>query len=319
MARLAAKARCNYYPLPDREAELIRSCLTFPDQPFSALDPCAGEGRAMAVITESSQAVRYGIELDSYRAEAATKVLDHVIQGDALSAHARVESFGLTYCNPPFDAEFGESGNQRFEVLFLSHFARWLVPGGVLIYVVPAQQLAGCAHVLASHFRDVQVFRLESPECVLYEQIVVFAIARSRRERDRTRDSEISFSRNRLVSTARQYERLPVLSERRVELRVPPTGSRRGVLRRLALRYHRGPAAHVSGVPAGSADTRSSAHFAQYKTFNSSSQGPHWPTFHGRALQRKIWFWRPSPRRCLEDQEAGHQNRGQRRRKDHHP
>ena len=63
MARLAAKARCNYYPLPDREAGLIRSCLTFPDQQFSALDPCAGEGRAMAVITGSSRAVRYGIEL----------------------------------------------------------------------------------------------------------------------------------------------------------------------------------------------------------------------------------------------------------------
>ena len=52
----------------------------------------------MAVITGSSQAVRYGIELDSYRAEAAARVLDHVIQGDALSAHARVESFGLIYC-----------------------------------------------------------------------------------------------------------------------------------------------------------------------------------------------------------------------------
>jgi predicted RNA methylase len=206
------------------EAELIRSCRNFPEDSFSALDPCAGEGRAMAVITASSQAVRYGIELDSYRAEAATKVLDHVIHGDALSAHARIESFGLAYCNPPFDAEFGESGNQRFEVLFLSHFARWLVAGGVLIYVLPAQQLAGCAHVLASHFRDVQVFRLESPECVLYGQVVVFAIARSRRERDRTRDSEISFCRNRLVSTAHQHDMLPVLSERRVELRVPPTG-----------------------------------------------------------------------------------------------
>jgi hypothetical protein len=113
MARLAAKARCNYYPLPDREAELIRSCLSFPDQPFSALDPCAGEGRAMAITTGSSQAVTYGIELDSYRAEAAAKVLDEVVQGDALSAHARVESFGLIYANPPFDAEFGESGNQR--------------------------------------------------------------------------------------------------------------------------------------------------------------------------------------------------------------
>ena len=97
----AAANSCNYYPLPDREAELIRSCLAFADQPFTALDPCAGEGRAMAVITESSPAIRYGIELDSYRAEAASKVLDHVIQGDALSAHARVESFGLTYCNPP--------------------------------------------------------------------------------------------------------------------------------------------------------------------------------------------------------------------------
>ncbi len=102
MARLAAKARCNYYPLPDREAELIRSCLTFPDQPFSALDPCAGEGRAMAVITASSKAVTHGIELDAYRAEAAAKVLDHVIQGDALSAHAPVESFGMTLRQSPF-------------------------------------------------------------------------------------------------------------------------------------------------------------------------------------------------------------------------
>jgi hypothetical protein len=135
-----------------------------------------------------------------------------------------VESFGLIYANPPFDTEFGESGNQRLEVLFLSHFARWLVPGGVLIYVLPAQQLAGCANVLASHFRDIDVLRLTSPECVLYEQVVVFAVSRSRRERDRARDSEISFARNQLMSTARQYETLPVLSERRLELRVPPTG-----------------------------------------------------------------------------------------------
>ena len=102
MARLAAKARCNYFPLPDREAALIRTFrLSFPNQPFSALDPCTGEGRAMAVITESSRAVTYGIELDSYRAEAAASVLRHVIQGDALSTQGRVESFGLIYANPP--------------------------------------------------------------------------------------------------------------------------------------------------------------------------------------------------------------------------
>src|ERR1700746_3821691 len=101
MSRLAAKIRCNYYPLPDGEADLIRSCMVFPDQKLSVLDPCAGEGRAMAMITASSKAVRYGIELDSYRAEAAAKVLDHVVQGDALNTHCRVESFGLIYANPP--------------------------------------------------------------------------------------------------------------------------------------------------------------------------------------------------------------------------
>ena len=224
MARLAAKVRCNYYPLPDAEAERIRSCLVFPDQQLSALDPCAGEGRAMAAITAESNAFRFGIELDAYRAEAAAKVLEHVVQGDALSTHARVESFGLIYCNPPFDDEFGESGNQRFEVLFLSHVARWLAPGGVLIYVLPAPQLAGCAPILAQHFRDVRVFRLESPECVRYKQLVLFAIARSRRERDRTRDSDISYNRNYLISVARQYEAPPVLSPGSFEVRVPPTG-----------------------------------------------------------------------------------------------
>jgi hypothetical protein len=178
----------------------------------------------MAIITETPRAVVYGIEIDAYRAEAASNILHRVIQGDALSAHARVESFGLIYCNPPFDNEFGESGNRRFEVLFLSHVARWLVPAGVLVYVLPAPQLSGCAHILASHFRDVRVFRLDAPECVQYRQVVAFAVARSRRDRDRTQDAEISYCRNQVQSLARRYEELPILSTRTVELRVPPTG-----------------------------------------------------------------------------------------------
>ena len=224
MSRLAAKVRCNYYPLPDAEADHIRSCIVLPDQEFSSLDPCAGEGRAMAVITASSKAIRYGIELDSYRAEAAAKVLDHVIQGDALNTHCRVECFSLIYANPPFDREFGESGNRRFEVLFLSHFARWLVPAGILVYVLPGPRLAACAQVLASHFRGVRAFRLGSPECIRYRQIVLFAVARSRRERDSTRDAEISHSRNQLLDMARQYEMLPFLTTQSIQLRVPPSG-----------------------------------------------------------------------------------------------
>lgn len=109
-------------------------------------------------------------------------------------------------------------------MLFLSHFARWLAPAGVLIYVLPAQQLAGCAQVLASHFRNARVFRFGSLECARYKQIVAFGIARSRRERDRTRDSEISYSRNQLMSLARQYESLPILAPGSIEIRVPESG-----------------------------------------------------------------------------------------------
>ena len=51
MSRLNAKVRCNYYPLPIREAERIRNLLRFPNEPFSALDPCVGDGAAFAAIT----------------------------------------------------------------------------------------------------------------------------------------------------------------------------------------------------------------------------------------------------------------------------
>ena len=65
---------------------------------------------------------------------------------------------------------------------------------------------------------------LGSPECTRYKQIVAFAIARSRRERDRTRDSDISYCRNQLILLARQFEALPILTRGGIELRVPQTG-----------------------------------------------------------------------------------------------
>ena len=91
--------------------------------------------------------------------------------------------------------------------------------------MLPAPQLAGCAQILASHFRNVQIFRFGSPECVRYKQIVVFAVARSRRERDRTRDADISYCRNQLIAQGRQYEMLPLLAAGATELRVPPSGA----------------------------------------------------------------------------------------------
>ena len=90
--RIQGKLRLGYFPLPLTEARRIRACLRYPDSPFSAIDPCIGDGAAFLTITGESCARRYGIELDAYRAEQATAVVDEMIHGDCLDVHCPVES-----------------------------------------------------------------------------------------------------------------------------------------------------------------------------------------------------------------------------------
>ncbi|MGD1156557.1 MAG: DUF6094 domain-containing protein [Terriglobia bacterium] len=69
--RFVGKSRLGFYPLPLSEAQRIRRFLLFPDQSMSAVDPCVGDGVAFEVITNGAEVLRYGIELDAYRAEQA--------------------------------------------------------------------------------------------------------------------------------------------------------------------------------------------------------------------------------------------------------
>src|SRR5579884_2354402 len=126
MSRLNAKIRCNYYPLPPKEAQRIRNLLQFPAGPFSVLDPCVGDGAALAAITRDSAARRYGIELDAYRAEQASGVLTKIIQGDCLETHCSVESFSCIFENPPYDWALAGDTRERLEAVFLNHTFRWL-------------------------------------------------------------------------------------------------------------------------------------------------------------------------------------------------
>ena len=225
MSRLAAKVRCNYYPLPHREAERIRNLVQFPAEPFSALDPCVGEGIAFAAITRDSSARRYGIELDAYRAEQAAPMLTKIIQGNCLDTHCPVESFSFIYENPPYDWALSANARERLETVLLNHTFRWLIPGGVLFLVIPAERAAECAQVLASHFKCCRIFRLGDPASVRYHQVLIAGVRRTRREREQLRDREISESRLLFTTLGRQYERLPELPEFCEDpYTVPPTG-----------------------------------------------------------------------------------------------
>ncbi len=234
--RLQGKSRLGFYPLPLSEAKRIRRFLRFPDQPSSAIDPCAGDGVAFEAITSGAEVLRCGIELDTYRAEQARQRIPNIVQGNTLEVQCPVECFGLLYLNPPYDWALGPAESRRTEQAFLSHTYRWLKPGGVLIFVIPGERLAECSQILATHFRDVRVYRLEAPECVRYKQVVLFGVRRSRREKERLTDSDITRARLYYASLARNTSQIPILpSEPEARYDVPVSGPTQLVHRGLPL------------------------------------------------------------------------------------
>jgi len=220
--RNQGRLRLGYFPLPLKEAQRIRTHLLFPASSFSAIDPCIGNGAAFLAITEAPGARRYGIELDAYRAEQASAVVNQMIQGSCLDVHIPVESLSLLFLNSPFDWTIGESRNERTERVFLAHTHRWLRPGGVLVLVVPAERVRECSDILASQFKETRVYRLTEPEAVRYGEVVVLAIRRNRREREQLKDAEIVRRRVQFASTGRQYEQLAVLTESNGPLYIVP-------------------------------------------------------------------------------------------------
>ena len=136
--RPAGRVRMGFFPLPLTEAQRIRRFLLFPNLSVSALDPCVGDGVAFAAITVDPGVLRYGIEIDAYRAEQAREQVATVVRGNALETHCSVDSFSLLYLNPPYDWELGSGQNRRMEQVFLSHTYRWLKAGGIPVLVIGA-------------------------------------------------------------------------------------------------------------------------------------------------------------------------------------
>jgi tRNA1(Val) A37 N6-methylase TrmN6 len=234
--RTQAKLKLGYFPLAPAEARRIRNYLHFPEEAASILDPCVGTGAALSILSEGVAVRRYGIELDAHRAEEAGRLLDEVVQGSAFDTHAPVESFSLLYLNPPYDFEIGEGKNQRMERLFLEHLGRWVRPGGVLVMVAPYDRVYDCRAILTPQFKDKAIYRLTEPEAIAYKQVVVFGIRRTRQERERLNDYDVSQANRKLNDRTRTYDEippLPDLADRRYL--IPPSSTARLEYRGLPL------------------------------------------------------------------------------------
>lgn len=171
--RLGGEMQAGFYPTPEIVAKCIRSCL-IPTGFSSFVDPCAGRGEALALVTASMSGVRHGIELEQERAEAAREHLDVVLQGDSLNTRVRGK-YAMMYLNPPYHQAEG----RRLELAFLQHWQHYLMPGGVLIYVVPEPHLSEYEKTLTANFENLALYRFSGETYDAFRQLVIFGTKRS--------------------------------------------------------------------------------------------------------------------------------------------
>ena len=182
----------GYYPTDGVTISRIQNLLAPSGKPMRLLDPCCGEGTALADLRQGliersgSQAPAIealGIEFDRERAWHAKTILDRVIHADVHDVVVKARSIGLLFLNPPYGFGVADSANiansdtdkaERLERTFLKKAAPLLAPGGVLVYIVPYYALdAEIRGYLARNFSDVRFFMAPEQQ---FKQCVIFGV-----------------------------------------------------------------------------------------------------------------------------------------------
>lgn len=182
-ARLAQNFIKNgYFPTDEATLEGVMAMLRAGPGLCRLLDPCCGEGSALADIRHGLQQQAaaeqpsapsieaLGIEFDRDRAWYAKQCLDRVIHADMHDVVVRPRSIGLLFLNPPYGYGVSDNANrsaadaiaekaERLERTFLRKCTPYLAYGGILVYIVPHYALDDeiRAH-LARNYDDVRVF-----------------------------------------------------------------------------------------------------------------------------------------------------------------
>jgi hypothetical protein len=186
MARLEAQKKMGYYPTPEETLEYIRQKIKL-SKGAVILDPCCGDGHAVfnisfdygnryrEISSEDIEAVKYGVELDTGRALKAHKTLDKVLTGSIYDIVVRpLECFSMLYLNPSYDFEKGE----RMEFLFLKHATKWLMPGGLLVFIVPENiiYISKVRNLIARKYERITAYRFTRGDYPDFKQVVLFAV-----------------------------------------------------------------------------------------------------------------------------------------------
>lgn len=208
MSRLEAIAIGLYYATPEPVVRAIARYVRLPSIPAAPsaratnpfpirlLDPCAGKGRALALLADTLRAQvlgeersattrqgqslpaldLYGIEPNADRAQEASERIPNLLVTSYFTATLSEGGFQLAFVNPPYDHESdadadaaaaatlvgataGSGKHERLELRFLRRTTAKLAPDGVLVWIVPQVRLRDSAKHLAEHYANVRCWR----------------------------------------------------------------------------------------------------------------------------------------------------------------
>ncbi len=180
--RLAGQAKLGYYPTPEKTLAFLLTWLSRSGPGYRRyFDPCVGAGEALETIAaHHGPAETYGIELSDVRAEAAAEGIDHVLPTGYENAVLTEETFSLCLLNPPYTGEEITGGGTRLEETFLLPTTPLLVPGGVLVYLIPHARInERIARHLAGWYDHLRCFKLPAGEYEAFKQVVIFGTRRA--------------------------------------------------------------------------------------------------------------------------------------------
>lgn len=188
--------KAGYFPTDEDTLSRVISALapTSKSGTLRLLDPCCGTGAALADIahglsdlpTSRHLVDTLGVEFDPERAWQSKKLLTRVLHADIHDVVVKPRSVSLLFLNPPYGFGVSDAANldrnnldakekaERLERTFLKKTAATLMPGGVLVYIVPFYALdEEIRTYLARNFKDVRFFMAPEKQ---FQQCVIFGV-----------------------------------------------------------------------------------------------------------------------------------------------
>ena len=178
-------AKNGYFPTDEATLERCLQALDTSAAQVNMLDPCCGEGVALAKCKRhfeeaGAKTHAYGVEYNKERAWHAKELLDVVAHADIHDMAIKVRQFGLLFLNPPYGdlvtdtaaLSDKEGGRKKFEKVFFQKAHPWLAFDGILILIVPHYVLdAEFSNWIAKSYSDVRVFLAPEQK---FKQCVIF-------------------------------------------------------------------------------------------------------------------------------------------------